>query len=766
MTMNKYQTVFTEKELKELPKEVVLEYNELMEAIPFIKWLSSPEKVRGYAKDKIRWDNPNNISNRKEDKNGKIHVEITKPHILEDMDFFRERAIFFNSHGKYTNLIPNPNPKSDYAKFWKEELKRWKHGLIRPSDGEWIPGNLYFYWNYCPIWVVKKEEGSDSRGDRVRSFPSVWLGDYLFFHYLEQGRELGQHAKMLKTRGCGASFKMGSTSPRNMYVYPGSGNPNFHLASDKSFLLGDKGVFGKVMDTLDWVATHTPFPKLRLTDSKKSMEIQIGYLNEYGVRKGLLSSVYGISMKDNPDKARGIRGPLIHYEEDGVFPDLENIWNINRRATEQGGIAYGQQVSLGTGGTEGSNFASSEKLFYNPNAYNIYGIPNVFDKNSDGNTKCGFFWGAYLNREGCYNLLNGEPDVSKALMDILLIRYKTRLNASDSKTITQNAAEEPITPQDAVMRVSGTMFPVADLKEHLSNISVDLPNFLSSHYVGEITIDGNGNISFINNVSIYPIRDYPALDSKQGAIEIFELPPKVIAENRFIIGVDTYDDDAVSYSSSLGSTIVFDRWTRRIVAEFTGRPKSSDDFYIICYKLARFYKARIMYENNKKGLYAYFNKNGWLNILADTPEILVDKQLTTAKQLLGNVSKGVNATTPVNSYGLRLQAEWMLEKKYIPEQQEEKEEGEEVDTYVPNLTTIRSIGYLKEAIAWHPKINTDRVSAMNMVMIYDEELSQYDFGRREKKTKRKDDTFFDKIYNTNNVNNIFGYNNSNYMFNG
>jgi hypothetical protein len=84
-----------------------------------------------------------------------------------------------------------------------------------------------------------------------------------------------------------------------------------------------------------------------LGDSKRAMEIQLGYLDNYGVRKGLLSSVYGISLKDNPDKARGIRGPLIHYEEDGLFPNLETAWNINRRAVEEGKIAYGQMVALG-----------------------------------------------------------------------------------------------------------------------------------------------------------------------------------------------------------------------------------------------------------------------------------------------------------------------------------------------------------------------------------------------------------------------------------
>jgi hypothetical protein len=98
-----------------------------------------------------------------------------------------------------------------------------------------------------------------------------------------------------------------------MYVYPGSGNPNFHLASEK-FLAGDKRYLGKVVDTLDWIAESTPM-RIRTVDRAGStLEIQLGYKDEYGVRKGLLSSVHGISLKDNPDKAR-VLGPLIHYEE-------------------------------------------------------------------------------------------------------------------------------------------------------------------------------------------------------------------------------------------------------------------------------------------------------------------------------------------------------------------------------------------------------------------------------------------------------------------
>ena len=103
------------------------------------------------------------------------------------MNYFRQAAIFFEKNGRYTNIPPNSNPKSEYAEFWKEELRKWKFGVIRELDGEWIPGELYFYWNYSPIWLVEtiatSGTGERSQGERVKKFAKPWLGDYLYYHY-------------------------------------------------------------------------------------------------------------------------------------------------------------------------------------------------------------------------------------------------------------------------------------------------------------------------------------------------------------------------------------------------------------------------------------------------------------------------------------------------------------------------------------------------------------------------------------------------------
>lgn len=96
-------------------------------------------------------------------------------------------------------------------------VKRWKYGLVRPSDGEWIPGELYFYWNYSPIWLAEQagtqSDGAKSQGERALQFAKPWLGDYLFHHYVEQCKRRGKHGKMLKCRGVGASFKSSVLEP-------------------------------------------------------------------------------------------------------------------------------------------------------------------------------------------------------------------------------------------------------------------------------------------------------------------------------------------------------------------------------------------------------------------------------------------------------------------------------------------------------------------------------------------------------------------------
>jgi len=684
----------------ELPSDI---YSDIVEAIDQIALLSNflnPKRLR--AKD------------LEKDHKGRIIVDITKPHILENTNYFRPLALYFQKHGCYTHIFPNPAPASEYRQFWDEQRRRCIDGYIRESDGEWIPGYYYFYLNFSPILLTKVIEGNDSKSNTIRSerivdFPDFWDGDYLFFHYVEQGERDGEYGNVLKTRGRGFSFKVGSMFARNYYFFAKS--RSYAMASETEYLIKD-GILTKCWDVLDWVDEHTPFVKAR---DKKNTDLHRrgSYIDpEDKLEKGSKSEIIGVTLKDNPQKARGKRGKLIGWEESGAFPHLATAWSIARMSLEDGRRVFGYMCAFGTGGTDGANFESALKFFYNPDGYRIKKVQNVYDK-TRGQGYCTFFFPEYMNRADCYDK-EGNSLVMKALVEIFVDRKKIKDGTTDPHALTQEKADRPITPEEAVMRKEGTLFPVADLKEVRAMIIPQLDKFVSGHYIGDLIINSEGLVKWQPNPELRVVREFPIRDNlnKIGALEIFELPNDYKPRGRYIVGIDPVDDDH-STTNSLCSLFVFDTFTDRIVAEYTGRPLFANDFYELALRTLKFYNAIGNYENDKKGLYGYFLQRNCLHLLCDNPRILSEMDMIKGENY-GNKKKGTPSGVRINQWGRRLQRDWMLSKAISSD-----------ETEMLNLHRIRSIGYIEECIEWNIDGNFDRVSAMGMLMILREEIRKY-----------------------------------------
>ena len=1113
---NNLHSPVTEEFLNVLDKRSRTDFFHYISEVEFIQNLLDPKRAKA--------------RNLPKDRKGRIIVDVTKPHILENMDFFTERADYFRKYGRYTDIYPNPAPGSEYRKFWDEERRRCREGLVRPSDGEWIPGYYYFYLNYSPILIVeeieKYEEGElnkDAKGDinrivgdyldneelegiqaeRVEDFPSVYDGDYLFFHYVDQAMRQGKHGSVLKTRGRGYSFKGGGMMARNYFLHRAS--KSYAFASETEYLTRD-GILSKAWSNINFIDSNTPFTQPR--DYKDTeMHKRASYKDTtHKTERGFMAEVIGVTCKNEPDKGRGKRGKLLFFDEcfgkdtevlmydfstkkiqniqkgdlvmgergeprmvaethsglnqmykikrkkgddlivsknhklvlrlkiasakhlngeyimsaeeylnkpkwfkqhsflfksgsierpenlmeipaymlghwlgdgdssrptvvintekdgeilqyyedlaikydinirktqhtasstcknvtlykyykapkvegrnpsnykkneiadlfrnynlinnkhipkeyiitdiqhrlellaglidadgylspeknsyevimkdndladqvallarscgltvtikkkdsktpqgniktynrlaisgntwkipckvsrkivqehpkyinfghsnfslepigvaeyygfslqanrdedrkfllkdftvvrnSGIFPGLKKTWGIARKSVEQGRYTYGFMVTAGTGGTEGADFEAAEGFFYSPGAYNILAVKNVFDE-SKGHSECAFFAPEYLNREGCFDK-NGNSDVTKALVEILYSWQKVRNSSSDPNDLVHEKAEAPITPQHAVLRIEGSIFPTQDLKDYLSEIAPHMSRFVSSHYTGRLKVSGDGVVDFVYQEDKTPIRDYPIKDNlnKEGCIEIFEPPQRLstgyVPKYRYIAGIDTYDDDH-STTNSLGSILILDRLTDRIVAEYTGRPTTANEFYEICLRLLKYYNAIANYENDKKGLYGYFFNKNQLHYLCDNPEILADKNLAKIQNNYGNKKKGTNSGVAINAWGRRLQADWLVSNAYGTGG--EDEEGNEIPPLM-NLQKLRSIGYIKELIQWHPDINADRVSAAGMLFILRADMERMDTeGTTETSSIAKDDPFFKRTGN-------------------
>ena len=703
---NKYQTPITQELLDKYPQEVQEQFLDFINNVPYIKNLISPN--RPYTRDLPK------------DENGRAIIDLTNPPLHEDMDYFKPTALNYQKYGKVCNLRPNPNPNSEYGKWIREEVRRIYEGYTR-EDGEFVTGDMYYFLNYCPILLSKVSSGKKAL--RVWDFPEFWEGHWLKFIYSEMARNNGHHCAELASRSKGKSFSLASMIAKR-FILGESREVNREVkclvtAYQKEYLTKD-GILNKFQSYIDFAAQNTEFPTRRLKSSLNEMAWKMGYIDlDTNTQKGTLNEVLGVSSKDDESKLRGKRSVLIAIEEFGSFPNLLGLFGTLRPSVEEGDVTFGEIYMQGTSGDNDSDFAAAQELMYNPKGYNIQEIPNIYDKEGQGKRYFSYFFPGYLNRKGCYDK-DGNSDVVKALLEILMNRYTVKYNSTDLNAITKTISEIPITPQEAIIRVQGNIFPVTMINERLNEIDNN-PAFYDDIYVGKLVQNNNGEVIFRNTTDI-PIRDFPTKDNKvEGALEIYEMPIKQsdgkINSERYILSLDNYENDT-SNTMSLGSIFVLDLWTDRIVAEYTGRPMFVDDLNEVARLLCFFYNGKLLYENNKKNTFAYFSKMNCLWKLEDTPEYLRQRQMVKNVGY-GNTAKGVSAIPAVKNHGFTLIRDWLL--KPVTILSPTGPNNEEIEIQVPNLHFVKNRALLKELSLFNPDINVDRIMSLVQLMIFREQ---------------------------------------------
>lgn len=650
---------------------------------------------------------------------------------LHDTDKFRQAAIFFQKHGCYTLA---PRGTTDYNKYWEQETDRCLNGYTAP-DGEGITGYNYFYLNYSPIMRLKEEEYTDREGNlrkrrqRILEFPSFWDYDYYYFCAIEQAEIEGKHMAVLKCRQRGYSFKGGSMLVRNYMLIPGS--KNFAIASEQKFLIGD-GLLTKAWQIMDFLDKHTAWAKQRLVSTR--MERTSGYkiTDEFGkqTEQGYLSSITGITLKNDPERVRGTRAKLVLWEEGGKFPSLLDAWRIEQPSVEtDDGKAFGLMIAFGTGGTEGASFEGLKELFYKPKSYNVLSFPNIWDEGRE-NTECAFFVPAYSNLESfdddgnqVYMDRDGNSYKEKAIENLIDQRNKVKDGGASQQSIDRFISERPIKPAEAVLELGKNIFPRKLLMDQLTRIRTN-KKLQSMKHVVDLEWDGNGQVKATEkpngDITNYPLKKG---DKPHGSVVIWEYPVKDPPLGLYIGGCDPYDHDD-SFTNSLGSTFIFKRvrageaWTDVIVAEYSGRPDTAEEYYENVRKLLTFYNARLLFENERKGIYPYFTNKHCDYLLADQPDKIISEVFKDSKV---QRRKGCHMTKQIRAYGEGLILEWLLD---------EFEEGH------PNVERVYSEPLIEELIQNDGVRNVDRVIALCMVMIYREELYQLKVSSAKEQNKQ------------------------------
>lgn len=653
---------------------------------------------------------------------------------IKNSDKFRGPALQYLATGHYCQY---PEGTSEYFKYWDEQMDRCKYGYTA-DDGDFISGYNYFYLNFCPIQriiytTINNPDGSTKiKKTRDLQFPDFYDYDYYFFQAVEDAEGEGKHLCALKSRRKGYSYKNAAMACRNYYLFAGS--KTYIYASNKQYLTED-GILTKAWDYMDFIDKNTAWGKKRSVNTQMRKRAGFFTKDEYGneIELGFKSEIIGVTLKDNPDVVRGKAGKLIIFEEAGSFSELGAAWQIARPSVEQDGMAFGTMIAFGTGGDEDSHFETLKDMFYNPDGYNCIGFDNIWDE-TPSDKKCGFFIPQYTNmdfRDDAGNRIYMDNDGNtlrrKSVEYILAERRKVIENATNSVAVDRYVAEHCITPQEACLEFGGNIFPKKELQEQLAKIRIN-KSLSNMKQVGDLVWETDGSLKWVikkhGDITHYPLKKD---DDPTGSIVIWEHPMKDAPIGLYILGVDPYDHDQ-SGTNSLGSTFVykrfqdFENYYDIIVAEYTGRPSTAEEYYENLRKLAVYYNGRIMYENERKGLFPYFTAKHCDYLLADQPDIISD--------VVGNSKvqrkKGCHMNKQIKQWGEGLIKDWL---------NEEQAPGKK------NLHNILSEPLLEELISYNDTGNFDRVMALMQVMIYREQL--YNVKVKEKKKENKNRVLFE-----------------------
>lgn len=645
---------------------------------------------------------------------------------IKNSDKFRQSAIFFEEHKCYTLA---PRGTTDYIQFWEQEKERCLHGYVAP-DGDEITGYHYFYLNYSPIMKLEEVKYTDKYGnertrrERILGFPRFYDYDYYYFNAIEDAEDQGKHMAVLKARQKGYSFKGASMLVRNYELIPGS--KNFAVASEQKFLIGD-GLLTKAWQIMDFCDKHTAWAKQRLTSTRLERVSGFKITDEFGksTEQGYLSSITGITLKNDPERIRGTRGKLVLWEEGGKFPNLLTAWRVEQPAVEtDDGVAFGLMIAFGTGGTEGGSFDGLKDLFYKPDAYNILGFPNIWDDNAE-ETKCGFFVPSWSNMDTQNHEFmdkDGNSYREKSITELIRQRNVIKDGGATQQSIDRFISERPIKPQEAVLELGKNIFPRKLLMDQLTRIRTN-KKLQSMKHIVDLSWD-NGKVKATEkksgDITTYHLKKD---DKPDGSVVIWEYPVQDPPFGLYIGGCDPYDHDE-SFTNSLGSTFIFKRvrageaWNDVIVAEYSGRPATAEEYYENVRKLLIFYNARLLFENERKGIYPYFTNKHCDYLLADQPDKVITEVFKDSKV---SRRKGCHMTKSIRDYGEGKILEWMMD---------EYEPGH------PNIERIFSEPLIEELIENDGVKNVDRVIALCMVMLYREELYQIKVSAAKDKNKQ------------------------------
>ena len=550
--------------------------------------------------------------------------------------------------------IPDLNQQSiSYREFWDEQIERCKNGY-KPRGLDAISGKHYYYLNFYKILGSSGEKG----GRKTLIAPWYRDMDKEYFDLFETCKDEEKGMIVIKARDKGFSYMNSGILAQEFTFYPFN-----EIGIAAGLQVTADSFFGKVKNGL---FNQEPIFRHSILKDADAL-LKSGYKKKDKEGKwnvgGFQSSIHCRTMS-NPEVFKGERLSVMVFEEAGEFKELLNAYMSSKACFMDGDIQYGVPIIGGTGGDIEASSKDFMDMYYNAEAFNL--IPMFIPA-----TKC---------YHGFFNLETGVSDMKNAEKKLLKERKQLKEGANN-KGFNLHIQNYPLTVEEAFLQTKSSKFNIANINEQ-RGIIMSSPTTENQIQSGRLEwLDEGMNVEWIpDNTGPYKILSHPQTEYK----------------GLDIGGIDSYDQDTAKSSKSLGSAIIYRRFysvdmpSNYVVAEYTERPKTAEEFWDGCLKLAVYYNSKMLIEFTKIGIIDYFKRMGGMQFMKERP--------TAAHS-----PKSVNR----NRFGIQMNKH----TKAVMEQYLQK--------YVEENTGDIWFMDLLDELANYGIRNTDRVIAFGLCLIHD-----------------------------------------------
>ena len=596
----------------------------------------------------------------------------------------------------------------EYIDWWNTQRKYCLEGYS--AAGTSITGLHYYYLNF---WSIRKKISKNQVGGTSRKSlapPDFIDIDHDFFWELQYAREAGEDFMLWKRRQIGGTEKMGAMAAYEFEMFPHS--HTIITAGEEKYC---ERLFRAARRGLDRHAGGE-FYKARQGINTQDHLVASYFVkvNEVWQERGYFSQVQHIVAKD-PQALVGTTASLIIYEEAGLFKNLVSTKMYTDQSLAERDQKTGMSIILGTGGETNetgrgkSSVHEAEEIFSNPERYNVRSYENTWDEfeplspssgnvlSSDGKRRRV----AYFVPGWKFLVIDSDGNSLKKESLEELDRRRARVKGNP-QALLKEITQMPKTPRESFMRPEGNEFNTEKLHQQYRLIMGYEEN-RNKVRVGNIDwiLDAEGRVSGAK-----------WLDDPRGKFRMVEPPvtdntTAKVFKDAYVGGVDSYDRDKTSdpNKGSFGSCYIGKTFTHSgdtsyvlKVCSYTDRPKTSEDFYEACAKMAVLYGwCKLLVEYSNLRILDWMKNNRFERLLAERPEVVYANVQNSGMQ---------------NKYGVDPQTK----PYWITTLADHLQNG--------GIERLADPEDIDELIRYRGEVNSDRTIAMSLVAVHMKQVEQ------------------------------------------